>query len=148
MNAAHPLVRSSSWPARAVALSLALVGSTATIVACQTATARQGSSRVLAAYRFGTLEADLPDRTRPQAVLSAAEDALRHRGYAVRASRSTADEGKVDAAAPSGSVFEGGASVTAHIGTYGTRVGVHVGTLGDENESRAILDDILARLGL
>lgn len=115
---------------------------------CEATTARQGSSRVLAGYNFATLETDLPDHARPQAVVAAGEAALRHRGYSVTSNTSTADRGSVEARPPHGGFFDGTTEVWAKLGAYGTRVGVKVGLLGDESESRAILDDVLTRLGL
>lgn len=115
---------------------------------CETTTSRQGESRILAGYNFATVEADLPDRARPQAVVAAGEAALRHRGYSVSSSQSTADSGSVEGKPPHGGFFAGSTEVWVRLGAYGTRVGVKVGLLGDEVESRAILDDMLARLGL
>ncbi len=118
------------------------------VVGCETTTARQGSTQVLAGYNLGTLEADLPDQARPQAVVAAGEAALRHRGYSITSNTSTADRGSVKAKPPHGGFFDGSTEVWARLGSYGTRVGVKVGLAGNETESRAILDDVLARLGL
>ncbi len=120
----------------------------AAALGCETTTARQGSTQILAGYNIGTLEADLPDQTRPQAVIAAGEAALRHRGYSVTSNTSTADRGSVEAKPPHAGLFDGTTEVWARLGSYGTRVGVKVGLAGNETESRAILDDILARLGL
>lgn len=142
------LTTSSLTAARALALSVAALLCAAVFIGCETTTARQGSSQILAGYNIGTLEADLPEQTRPQAVIAAGEAALRHRGYSVTSNTSTADRGSVEAKPPHGGFFDGTTEVWARLGSYGTRVGVKVGLAGNETESRAILDEILARLGL
>lgn len=112
---------------------------------CQTSAKTQGDGRTTAAYNFGSLEADLPDRVRVPAALSAAEAVLRRRGYAVKSGAWTEDDGEVRGV-PAPQSDAGSVRVRAWIVPYGTRVGISVGMLGDESLSRAIMDEILQRL--
>jgi hypothetical protein len=114
---------------------------------CSPSLKSQGRTGITAAYRFGELRADLPDRVRVEAVLAAAESALISRGYSIRERAGTADEGRVVAEGPT----QRGVSavrVSAYVTGVGTRVAVFVGPLGDEDASRAILDAVLARMGV
>jgi hypothetical protein len=114
---------------------------------CKATPGYQGGHRaILATYRFRTLTADLPATVRVPAVVAAARQALADRGYAVRPAR-TEDEGTLEATAPEASDFER-VVVSARLTSGGTRVQVTVEPLGDQAESRAILDGILGRLGL
>lgn len=125
----------------------------ALLTACAAEPVAQGDSRTPAAYSMGALKAVLPDSRRVQAVTAAADASLRARGYAVTATRATADSGHVYAKSP---VRPGPFSlspatyvdVSAQIVASGTEVSIKVGDFGDEPESRAILDDVLRRLGL
>jgi|ERR1043165_8486507 hypothetical protein len=125
----------------------------AMLAACASKPVPQGESRTMAAYSLGSLAATLPERARVQGVTAAADATLRSRGYAVTATRSTADAGHVYAKSPvhpgpfaiSAATY---VDVSAHIVGSGTEVSIKVGDFGDEAESRAILDDILRRLDL
>ena len=114
---------------------------------CQASYSQAGATRTVAAYEFGSLKADLPQTCRVPAVVAAGEAALRHRGYAITASSATDESGTVEAKSPAARNL-GNAEVWAEVIPDGTRVGVKVGLLGDEDASRAILDDVLRRLGL
>jgi len=114
---------------------------------CRATPAYQGGQRsVLATYRFRRLTADLPPTVRVQAVVAAARQALAHRGYAVTPG-TTEDSGRVLATAPSAGMLES-VEVSARIVPDGTRVEIIIDPLGNQVESRAILDAILARLGM
>lgn len=114
---------------------------------CQTPVREEGDSRTPAAYNFGTLEADVPLRYRVPAVLSASEAALRRRGYAVSAGATTEDQGSVRGQAAATSEASD-VTVSARVVPSGTRIGIKVGFFGDETTSRAVMDEILRRLGL
>jgi len=109
----------------------------------------------MAAYSFRTLSANLGMDIRVPVVVTAAEQALGERGYTISSRRMTEDSGRVVAVAAGSSLghgFRDGLServvVTAQLTARGTRVKVSAQPLGNEAISRAILDDILLRLGL
>lgn len=81
------------------------------------------------------------------AVVSATNQALRDRGYAVRTSRATEDSGAVEGEPRDAGLLEA-VVVDVELSADGTRVTVRVKPFGDEARSRAILDAILNRLGL
>ncbi len=115
---------------------------------CQTSVKPQeGSSRTVAAYSWGTLEADLPIRCRVPAVIGAADASLRRRGYAVASGGATEDSGEVRGE-PAPSSDAASVTVGARAVPGATRVSVKVGLIGNETLSRAILDEILQRFGL
>lgn len=124
-----------------------LAGAFAPGSGCQTSIKQEGASRTAAAYSFGTLEADLPQSVRVPAVLGAADAALRRRGYSVPSGAATEDRGEVRGE-PSAQSDASSVRVNAWIVPGATRVGVKVGWVGDETLSRAILDEVLQRLGL
>lgn len=126
-------------------LSAVLV--TAAAVGCRSRPAVHGSDQSLVAtYRARTLHAVLPATVRVQAVVAAADIALRDRGYAVTGSRSGEDAGTVEGR-PADPRFMESVAVHARVVPEGTRVLVRFEPLGDESRSRAILDGILTRLG-
>lgn len=114
---------------------------------CKTTVESQGKSRTSAAYSAGTLTADLPSTVRVQAAMAAAESALRDRGYTIGSKRATEDSGFVMAKQPRAGWMEK-TTITAKISGGGTRVTVDVEPWGDQAQSRAILDDVLKRLGM
>ena len=115
---------------------------------CKSHHASQGSDQsIVASYRTRTLHAVLPASVRVQAVVAAADSALRDRGYAVTESRSGEDAGTVEAR-PANPRFLESVAVHARVVNEGTRVLVRFQPSGDESRSRAILDGILVRLGL
>lgn len=114
--------------------------------ACSPQLSSHGREHITAAYSLGTLTCDLPDSVRVPAIMAAAEGALRGRGYSISAKASTDDRGRIYARAPRESRIEG-VSIEARVTGAGHQVSVHVDPLGDDARSRALLDDILARLG-
>ena len=109
----------------------------------------------MAAYSFRTLTANLGMDMRVPLVVTAAEQALGQRGYTISSRRMTEDSGQVIAVAAGSSLghdFRDGLSerivFSAKLTASGTRVKVSAQPLGNEAISRAILDDILLRLGL
>lgn len=116
--------------------------------ACKAKPEIQGEERsVVAAYGVRKLRTELPMTVRVPAVIAAADAALRDRGYAVRSSRTTEDSGRVEGL-PRGAGPLKSVVVMARVVPDGTRVEVLLKPWGDEEQSRAILDDILVRLGL
>lgn len=113
---------------------------------CRSKPAWQGRGDVLAIYRFTTLTAEFPDVVPVPGVVAAAETALRDRGYSITESKSTRDSGVVVAKGPKAGLLEK-VTISPRLSDLGTRVSVRIDPLGGEAESRAILDDLLARLG-
>lgn len=133
---------------RGVVVRLAVCMVAALVAAgCKSTVESQGRSRTSAAYSAGTLSADLPSTVRVQAAIAAAESALRDRGYTIGTRRATEDTGFVEAKAPRAGWLEK-TTVAAKISGGGTRVTVNVEPWGDQSLSRAILDDVLKRLGM
>lgn len=102
---------------------------------------------MLATYRFRTLTSELPGDVRVPSLVAASEAALRRRGYAVRSSTSTEFNGAVDAVRHNADDLE---SLQVRIdarSSGSTRIEIRSEPLGDQAESRAILDAILAELG-
>lgn len=115
-------------------------------VGCKAKPAWQGRGDVLALYQFRTLTAEFPDQIGVPAVVASAESALRSRGYAVTRSETTRDKGVVHAKKPDPSTLEK-VVVIVRLSRLGTRVELRMDPLGNEAQSRAILDDMLVRLG-
>lgn len=129
--------------------ALALVSALA-LTGCQTSERYQGESRTVAAWRGRTLSAELPDAVTVPGAHYAAVEALQARGYAIEADEATRDRGFVSARAPDGTPLGGYRRVVVRTRLTPAAVGLGI-TLepaGDEVAARAILDDVLARLGL
>lgn len=107
----------------------------------------QGSSRTAAAYSINTLTASLPEWVTPQAVAAAAEQTMRDRGYAVTSSVATTDSARVVGREPNAGAFKK-FIVKGEWTRNGSKVTVSYEPFGDQVRSRAILDGVLARLGL
>ncbi len=123
----------------------ALMGS---LGACATTEVQtQGDSRTQASYTLPKLSASLPEWVTPRAVAAAAEQTLRDRGYAVTSSSVTTDSVKVIAKEPNTGPLKRHV-VKASWNRSGSTISVKSDPFGDETRSRAILDGILARLGL
>lgn len=107
----------------------------------------QGVSRTDASYSITTLTATLPEWVTPQAVAAAAEQTMRDRGYAVTSSVATTDSARVVGREPNAGAFK----KFVVKGTWtrtGSKVTVSYEPIGDQVRSRALLDGVLARLGL
>ena len=129
------------------------VGGGAMLVGCQSEPNRQRHGPVWATYSGPTLSAELGVDVRVPAVLAAAEAALVQRGYSVVSRRGTEDSGRIEALPPGAGrsgrpgVWEK-VWVSARVTSRGTQVKVKFEPWGDEAISRAILDDLLYRLGI
>lgn len=117
--------------------------------------AKHGASGLTATYFFGALGVEFPARRVDlEQVASASRAAAERRGYTITKDARTGDRFTITAEAPKG----GGtlSSVTARnpvdfVGTMtnnATRLEVRVWPLGDEQVSRALLDETMAMLGL
>jgi len=98
-----------------------------------------------ALYEWRTLTTDVPIGVRVPSVISSGEAALRARGYTITRTEATEDRGVV-AGEPGG----GGDRVVirAWVIADATRVGVTIEPWGGEDTARAVLDDVLRRIGL
>ncbi len=129
------------------------VGGSAMLGGCQSEPNRQRHGTVWATYSGPTLSAELGVDVRVPAVLAAAESALVQRGYSVVSRRGTEDSGRIEALPPGvGRAGKPGVWekvwIAARVTSRGTQVKVTAEPWGDEAISRAILDDLLYRLGI
>ena len=129
--------------ARCIAVLLTLLPA----VACRSRPAIQGDTAVVATYKFPTLSANLPDEARVPAVIAAAEQTVRARGYSVSRSGATEEQGVLVCRPPRTTDYPT-IEVRATRVAVGTRVAVRCEPFGDEHLSRSLLDGILSRLGL
>ena len=107
-----------------------------------------GSDRsIRATQSMRTLYATLPAHVRVNAVLAAAEQTLLARGYSVTRAALTSDAGTILAEPPQPSSTDQ-VKIRAYVYGSGTRIEITVKHWGDGDRARAILDDILRRLGL
>mgnify|MGYP000154714598 CR=1 FL=1 len=116
-------------------------------VGCAPNEAYQGDSSVLASYKGGNLSAVIGAEHRVPAVLAAAEQALRDRGYTIVSNLSTEDAGTLIARPPRYNTFPR-LMVRAGVVPGGTRIELEYQPLGNEEVCRATLDATLKRLGL
>lgn len=98
-------------------------------------------------YYGGTLWADVPASVRVRGIVAAADQGLRDRGYAVKRVAATDEAGKVTAEPPRAGLLES-VEVSVRRTADATRIGVVVKPMGDQDRSRAIMDAVLARLGM
>lgn len=106
---------------------------------------RQGT--VEATYARRTLSATLPASARVPAVIAAAEETVRARGYSVERSTATEEVGVLVARPPRTTDFPV-ITIDADVVPGATRVRLTVSPFGDQEMSRSILDGTLQRLGL
>lgn len=123
--------------------SLALAGA-----GCKAQVRPQGERGIEATYSMTTLSTTLPEAARVPAVIAAAEQTVRARGYTVDASEATEDAGRLIARPPRTNDAYPRLVVTAHAAAGETRVEIKYQPLGDQDLSRSVLDGILTRLGL
>lgn len=103
---------------------------------------------IMAEYAMGTLSTTLGPEVSVATLRAAAEQTLRARGYIITDSVGTADHMRIKATSRSGS--EGTlehTTIAARVTYSRTRLEIESGTFGDEAASRAIMDDLLRRLG-
>ncbi|MDX9910457.1 MAG: hypothetical protein RBS39_01360 [Phycisphaerales bacterium] len=127
---------------------LVVCGAMVALAGCQEPrTASQGASGVSATYSGRALSSDLPMVARVPAILSAAETALRRRGWSVERRDETEDRGTLIARAPRSSDLEK-MRVEARVIGSGAKVTLVCEPFGDEVVSRAVLDEVLRNLGM
>lgn len=103
---------------------------------------------VLAEYAMGNLEAALPATVGVLTVRAAAEQTLRARGYVITESFGSRDRFEVEARGPGSDGRRDRTRVKGWLTPNGTRVRVEAGLFGDEAAAKAVLDEMLVRLGL
>lgn len=139
--------RAGSGPGSAALRVLTAAVVAAGLAGCRASPAYQGGERaVLAKYQFRRLTADLPQTVRVPGAIAAAMEALIARGYAVQPD-TTHGSGRVVASAPAAGMLDK-VTVMATEVPGAVRVEIVVDPLGDQMESRAILDAMLVRLGM
>jgi hypothetical protein len=116
------------------------------VAGCHTTEAAQGQSGVTASFYGRTLTAEIPGAVPVQAVSSAAQSALRARGYTITSASASGDYTRVTAATPRAGILDQ-LVVRGRLSSDATRIEVTVEPFGDETRSRAVLDAILASLG-
>lgn len=106
-----------------------------------------GASGINATYAGRVLRADLPSGTRVPSVAAAAENAMRDRGYTIVRSETTEDNALIVGRPPR---YSTGMEMVVTIATRGegAEITLRYGTFGERSTSAAMLDAILARLGL
>jgi hypothetical protein len=129
------------------AAAVLILGCGLLLPACQPSVASQGQNRdVLASYQFRTLKSRLGPEVQVLTVRAAAEQALRARGYVITNVTGAGDRSRVEAQAAGQGTLDK-LVVETWAGDRFTGVSVTIEPLGDEAESRAVLDAMLNRLG-
>jgi len=119
-----------------------------TLAACSPEVKSQGQQKdMTASYSTRTLSASLPDTARVPAIIAAADQTLRARGYAVQKSSATEEAGEIIANAPRYNNYPR-VRLRATRMTDATQVEVTVEPFGDQELSRSVLDGVLQKLGL
>ncbi len=115
---------------------------------CSPQVKSQGANQdITATYSGGTLRSNLPETARVPAIIAAADQTFRSRGYAVMSNSSTEDAGEIVAKAPRHDNYPR-VQVRASRGASSTVVDIDVTPFGDQDLSRSVLDGILQALGL
>lgn len=114
---------------------------------CSAVEKPQGSSSLTASYKLRTLSVTLPESARVPAVVAAAEQTVRARGYSVSKSTWTEETGVLVARPPRTGDYPT-ITIQASAVTHGTHVELTVAPFGDQEMSRSVLDGTLQRLGL
>lgn len=150
-------------PVAAALLCAALLGLLMMTSACQQNRSADGSWKgqrheqtqrgIKAAFTFGELHADLPASVSVPAARAAAESSLRARGYVIKDAASTSDGMRVVGVSRVGgrraetTITAGLTNFVKGVTEGGTHVMIDTGSSGDEGVSRALLDDMLVRIG-
>lgn len=103
---------------------------------------------VQAEYAMGNLEANLPATVGVLSVRASAEQTLRSRGYVITESFGSRDRFRTEASGPGSNGRRDQTSVEAWLTPSGTRVRIEAGLFGDEAAAKAVLDEMLTRLGM
>lgn len=125
-----------------------VIGTAGVLGACSPQMKSQGANQdVTATYSGATLRSNLPEDARVPAVVAAAEQTFRARGYAVLHSSATEEGGEIVARAPRHDDFPR-VRLRASRGESSTIVDIKVEPFGNQELSRSVLDGVLQRLGL
>lgn len=125
-----------------LAVPLALLA----LAGCEATPKQQGSqSQLTATYKMGTLSAVIPAKV--PAVMAAAEQTLRDRGYAIESSGSTTEQGGIVARPPAYNLGKTLKIDLASTSTDETTITLSTNPW-DETLLRITMDRILARLGM
>jgi len=101
---------------------------------------------IVATYSGTELTCDLPESARVPAVIAAADQTLRARGYTIVQSTSTEDAGEIIGRPPRYNNYP--RLVVKATGTAtGSRVVLEYEPFGNQEVSRSVLDSMLSRLG-
>jgi hypothetical protein len=109
--------------------------------------ATQGSRGIEATYSLGTLKATLPMEATVPAVIAAADQSARARGYTVVTSTATDDRGRLVCRPPRSDSFPRVVVVAFRMST-GTKVTIEMQPMGDQDLCRSMLDAMLQQLGM
>jgi hypothetical protein len=116
--------------------------------ACSPQAKVQGSNGdTVATYHRMTLRANLPAESRVPAVMAAADQTLRARGYTIVRSSATEEKGEVVAHPPRSDNLPR-LVIESERGVSSTIVDLRVEPFGDQDLCRSVLDGMLQRLGL
>lgn len=153
MNAvvANPVLPAASSRSRgprklnAAAFGLAL--GLSAIGACSTKPQEIGRSGILGRYELGTLSAQIGPEIGVLPAAAATEVTLEDRGYVLLSRSLTTDNAELVARKADAIVFDK-VSVSIYLTATGTGLDIRFGALGDRVPSYALMEAILARLGL
>ncbi|MBL8763571.1 MAG: DUF3568 family protein [Phycisphaerae bacterium] len=106
----------------------------------------QGRTGVQATYSLGTLRAELPAEVSVMAVAAASEAALLAKGYSIVRRTQSAESAEV-VSRRSGDGWLESTTIASWVTATGTAASIRRDPLGDEAESRSIMDEVLVRLG-
>lgn len=117
------------------------------LAGCRPVAKSQGAQGISATYHGRTLTTVLPAEARVPAVIAAAEETVRARGYSVEKSTATEEIGTLIARPPRTGDFPE-LNLEARAVSGGTQINITVRPLGDQEMSRSILDGVLQRMGM
>lgn len=140
-----PIPPAAATPFRP-ALRLLIALAAAALAGCQAQPQAVGTTGVQAEYGLGRLKAEVDPKVSILALSTAAEIALRERGYAIDSRSATQDRASVVAKRPLGPSWEQ-VQVFAYQTSSGSGLTIWVTPLGDEVTSRVIMESILTKLG-
>ncbi|MBS0191326.1 MAG: DUF3568 family protein [Phycisphaerales bacterium] len=137
----------SKQPRTSPILALATLGlSLASLAGCQVTTKVEGATQqAVANYESGTLTATL--NAPPAAVLAAAEQTLRDRGYSIESNSSTKEQGAIVARPPNYNLLKTTKIAVGPTGEGQSAVAITTNPW-DENLARITLDGMMKRLGM
>ena len=127
--------------------SALLLSAATTLIGCGTQSKVHGETETKAIYSGRTLTARLPAEARVPAVVAAADETFRARGYTVVRSSATEEVGEIIARPPRYNNYPR-IVIDMDRATTATVVSLRYEPFGDEDLCRSILDGVLQRMGL